>query len=72
VRAGQTVLVLGASGGLAARVRELAPGGVDAVFDRLGGASITRSYRLLNRTAPWSHTASRASSMTPAPCCPDS
>jgi NADPH2:quinone reductase len=36
--------------GLAARVRELAPGGVDAVFDHLGGASVTRSYRLLNRT----------------------
>jgi NADPH2:quinone reductase len=92
VRAGQTVLVLGASGGvgsilvqlarhagarvigtasprhhdalralgvepvdyhdpdLAARVRDLAPGGVDAVFDHLGGASLTRSYRLLNRT----------------------
>jgi NADPH2:quinone reductase len=92
VHAGQTVLVLGASGGvgsilvqlarqagvrvigtasprhhhalralgvepvdyhdpdLAARVRELAPGGVDAVFDHLGGASLTRSYRLLNRT----------------------
>jgi NADPH:quinone reductase-like Zn-dependent oxidoreductase len=33
-----------------ARVRELAPGGVDAVFDHLGGASISRSYRLLNRT----------------------
>ncbi|HEX4661457.1 MAG TPA: medium chain dehydrogenase/reductase family protein [Streptosporangiaceae bacterium] len=91
VRAGQTVLVLGASGGvgsilvqlarhagarvigtasprhhdalralgvepvdyhdpdLAARIRELAPGGVDAVFDHLGGASVTRSYRLLNR-----------------------
>ena len=92
VRAGQTVLVLGASGGvgtilvqlaraagarvigtagprhhealrelgaepidyhdpdLAARVRELAPGGVDAVFDHLGGASLDLSYRLLNRT----------------------
>ena len=92
VQAGQTVLVLGASGGvgtilvqlarhagarvigtasprhhdalralgvepvdyrdpdLAARVRELAPGGVDAVFDHLGGPSVTRSYRLLNRT----------------------
>jgi NADPH:quinone reductase-like Zn-dependent oxidoreductase len=92
VRAGQTVLVLGASGGvgsilvqlarqagarvigtasprhhqalrelgvepvdyhdpdLAARVLELAPGGVDAVFDHLGGASVTRSYRLLSRT----------------------
>jgi NADPH:quinone reductase-like Zn-dependent oxidoreductase len=91
VQAGQTVLVLGASGGvgtilvqlarhagarvigtasprhhdalralgvepidyrdpdLSARVRELAPGGVDAVFDHLGGASVTRSYRLLNR-----------------------
>jgi NADPH:quinone reductase-like Zn-dependent oxidoreductase len=92
VRAGQTVLVLGASGGvgsilvqlarhagarvigtasprhhnalrelgvepvdyrdpdLTARIRDLAPGGVDAVFDHLGGASVTRSYRLLNRT----------------------
>jgi NADPH:quinone reductase-like Zn-dependent oxidoreductase len=35
---------------VSARVRELAPGGVDAVFDHLGGASIGRSYRLLNRT----------------------
>jgi NADPH:quinone reductase-like Zn-dependent oxidoreductase len=35
---------------LAARVRELAPGGVGAVFDHLGGASVTRSYHLLNRT----------------------
>ena len=35
---------------VSARVRELAPGGVDAVFDHLGGASVTRSYRLLNRT----------------------
>ncbi|MFF1306044.1 medium chain dehydrogenase/reductase family protein [Streptomyces sp. NPDC058307] len=92
VRAGQTVLVTGAAGGvgsvlvqlarhagvrvigtasprqhealralgvepvdyrdpdLAARVRELAPDGVDAVFDHLGGASVTLSYRLLNRT----------------------
>ncbi|MFI7154775.1 medium chain dehydrogenase/reductase family protein [Nonomuraea sp. NPDC050022] len=92
VRAGQTVLVLGASGGvgsilvqlarqagarvigtasprhhealkalgaepidyrdpdLAARVRKLAPGGVDAVFDHLGGASVDLSYRLLSHT----------------------
>jgi NADPH:quinone reductase-like Zn-dependent oxidoreductase len=92
VRAGQTVLVLGASGGVgsilvqlarhagarvigtanprhhealralgvepvdyrdpdvAARVRELAPDGVDAVFDHLAGKSATTSYRLLNRT----------------------
>jgi len=92
VRAGQTVLVLGAGGGVgsilvqlarhagarvigtagprhhealralgvepidyrdhdvAARVRELAPDGVDAVFDHLAGASATMSYRLLNRT----------------------
>ncbi|WP_410608284.1 zinc-binding dehydrogenase [Amycolatopsis sp. lyj-109] len=92
VQAGQTVLVLGAGGGvgtilvqlawhagarvigtanprhhealramgvepvdyrdpeLAARVRTLAPDGVDAVFDHLGGDSIDTSYRLLNRT----------------------
>lgn len=35
---------------LAARVRTLAPAGVDAAFDHLGGASVTLSYRLLNRT----------------------
>ncbi|MFI5842963.1 medium chain dehydrogenase/reductase family protein [Catenuloplanes sp. NPDC051500] len=92
VRAGQTVLILGVSGGVGtilaqlarqagarvigtanprhhealralgvepvdyrapdvtARVRALTPGGVDAVFDHLGGASVGRSYRLLNRT----------------------
>jgi NADPH:quinone reductase-like Zn-dependent oxidoreductase len=32
---------------LPARVREIAPGGVDAVFDHLGGRSVRRSYRLL-------------------------
>jgi NADPH2:quinone reductase len=88
VRAGQTVLVHGASGGVgtllvqlavaagarvlgtasqpkheavralgaepidyrqdvAAAVRELAPGGVDAVFDHLGGESLRQSYDLL-------------------------
>ena len=88
VRAGQTVLVHGASGGVgtllvqlavqagarvlgtasapkhdavralgaepidyhqdvAKAVRELAPGGVDAVFDHLGGASLDQSYDLL-------------------------
>jgi NADPH:quinone reductase-like Zn-dependent oxidoreductase len=92
VTAGQTILVLGASGGvgtilaqlarhagarvigtasprhhdalralgvepidyrdpdLAGRIRDLAPDGVDAVFDHLGGASLKTSYRLLNKT----------------------
>ncbi|MEU0853505.1 medium chain dehydrogenase/reductase family protein [Streptomyces flaveolus] len=32
---------------ISARVRELAPGGVDAVFDHVGGRSVTDSWRLL-------------------------
>ncbi|GAA2493787.1 medium chain dehydrogenase/reductase family protein [Winogradskya humida] len=34
---------------LATRVRDLAPGGVDAVFDHIGGKSIARSWSLLAR-----------------------
>lgn len=36
-------------GDVAARVRELAPDGVDAVFDHIGGPGIVDSYRLLAR-----------------------
>ncbi|MEU1570002.1 medium chain dehydrogenase/reductase family protein [Streptomyces collinus] len=35
------------AGDVAARIRALAPGGVDAVFDHVGGPGITDSWRLL-------------------------
>ncbi|MET7656087.1 medium chain dehydrogenase/reductase family protein [Streptomyces sp. NPDC005486] len=35
------------TGDLAGRIRELAPGGVDAVFDHVGGRGIVDSWRLL-------------------------
>jgi NADPH:quinone reductase-like Zn-dependent oxidoreductase len=35
------------TGDVAARVRALAPGGVDAVFDHVGGRSVVDSWRLL-------------------------
>jgi NADPH:quinone reductase-like Zn-dependent oxidoreductase len=46
---------------LADRVRDLAPGGVDAVFDNIGGASFRRSFRQLapGGTLVWYGTASQ-------------
>jgi len=55
VRAGQTIVVLRAipidyrSENVAARVRELAPDGVAAVFDHVGGPGIVDSWRMLAR-----------------------
>jgi NADPH:quinone reductase-like Zn-dependent oxidoreductase len=43
------VLPVDHRGDLAAQVRALAPGGVDAVFDHVGGAGIVTSWRLLRR-----------------------
>ncbi len=37
------------AGDIPARVRELAPGGVDAVFDHVGGPGIADSWRMLGR-----------------------
>jgi NADPH:quinone reductase-like Zn-dependent oxidoreductase len=43
------VLPVDYRGDVAAQVRELAPGGVDAVFDHVGGPGIVDSWRLLAR-----------------------
>ncbi|MFJ4557816.1 medium chain dehydrogenase/reductase family protein [Streptomyces massasporeus] len=49
------------AGDVAARIRALAPGGVDAVFDHVGGRGITDSWRLL---APGGTLASYGSAST--------
>lgn len=43
-------------GDVEAQVRALAPDGVDAVFDHVGGAGLFASHRLLRRGGPWSPT----------------
>ena len=57
---------------LPAQVRKLAPGGVDAVFDHVGGQASSTPGSCSPPAAPSSPTAAPARSMTPPPCCPSS